>query len=238
MTLTAIGFDADDTLWENERYFRKAQARFEIVMADYVAGPDLMARLLLTEARNVKTYGYGVKSFTLSMIETAIEVSNAKASGALISEILSIGRDVFHHRVELLPHAAATLQTLARRYRLILVTKGDLVDQERKLTESGLFQYFDHVEIVSQKFTQTYETIFTRHADGPHNAMMVGNSMRSDVLPMIDAGGYGVHVPTPTTWALEHAERPENTPRFAEIDDLGSLPETIESLLSAKAGRI
>lgn len=228
--LSAIGFDADDTLWHNERFFRAAQSRFEELMAGFIPAADLDARLLLTEARNIRRYGFGAKSFTLSMIETAIEVSEGAVPATVIAGILAAGREILSHPVELLPHVGDTLEALAGRYRLILVTKGDLIDQERKLDASGLRDMFDAIEIVSHKHPETYRAVFSRHAEGADRAMMVGNSLVSDVLPMLEAGGYGTHVPHETTWALERAEAPVANPRYAGIDDLAALPALIGGL--------
>lgn len=229
-TLSAIGFDADDTLWHNERYFRAAQTRFEELMVDFLPAEDLGARLLLTEARNIRHYGFGAKSFALSMIETAIEVSGGAVPAPVIAEILAAGREILSHPVELLPHVGDTLDALAGRYRLILVTKGDLIDQERKLDASGLRDMFDAIEIVSHKHPETYRSVFERHAEGAGRAMMVGNSLVSDVLPMLAAGGYGTHVPHETTWALERAEPPVANPRYAGIGDLAALPALLSGL--------
>lgn len=224
MTLTTIGFDADDTLWHNERFFQLTQARFHDLLADHAAPEHLEERLLAAERRNVGHYGFGVKGFTLSMIETAIEVSAGAVPAGVIGEILAAGREMLAHPIELLPQARAAVEALAGRYRLVLVTKGDLLDQERKLAQSGLGDLFDAVEIVSDKRRITYEEVFTRHGTGAAEGMMVGNSLKSDVLPMIEAGGWGVHVPHELTWALEHASAPEGHPRFAALPDLGALP--------------
>lgn len=230
MTLTTIGFDADDTLWHNERFFQLTQARFRDLLADHAAPEHLEDRLLAAERRNVGHYGFGVKGFTLSMIETAIEVSAGAVPATAIGEILAAGREMLAHPIELLPHARAAVEALAGVYRLVLVTKGDLLDQERKLAQSGLGELFDAVEIVSDKRRETYETVFARHGTGAAEAMMVGNSLKSDVLPMLAAGGWGVHVPHALTWALEHAARPEGHPQFVELPDLGALPDLLAKI--------
>lgn len=228
--LTTIGFDADDTLWQNEHFYRLTEARFAALLGDY-AGPEAVSRRLLeAERRNLQLYGFGIKGFTLSMIETAIEVTDGRASAAVIAEILAAGRDMLQHPVETLPHARETLEALTGNYRIILITKGDLFDQERKLAQSGLGELFDAVEIVSDKAAATYERIFARHGDGADQAMMVGNSLKSDVLPAIAAGSWGVHVPHALTWALEHAEAPTEEPRFKTIEHLGELPGLVGRL--------
>jgi putative hydrolase of the HAD superfamily len=221
-----VGFDADDTLWHNERHFRLTQERFADLLADHAGRDHLEERLLAAERRNLGHYGYGVKGFTLSMIETAIEVTEGRVPGAVIADILAAGREILSRPLELLPHARAAIETLSGRARLILVTKGDLLDQERKLAQSGLGPFFDAVEIVSEKTADTYERLFA----GAGRAMMVGNSLRSDVLPALQAGAWGVHVPHEMTWALEQADAPETHPRFRRIADLGALPALLCSL--------
>lgn len=224
MALTTIGFDADDTLWHNERFFRLTQARFHDLLADHAPAEHLEERLEAAERRNLGAYGFGVKGFTLSMIETAIEVSAGAVPASVIGEILAAGREMLAHPIELLPHARAAVEAFVGRYRLVLVTKGDLLDQERKLAQSGLGDLFDAVEIVSEKTPATYATVFARHGSGAAEALMVGNSLKSDVAPMLAAGGWGVHVPHEITWALEAAQAPRAHPRFAELADLGELP--------------
>lgn len=228
--LTTIGFDADDTLWQNEHFYRLTEARFAALLGDYAEPEAVSRRLLEAERRNLQLYGFGIKGFTLSMIETAIEVTDGRASAAVIAEILAAGRDMLQHPVETLPHARETLEALTGNYRIILITKGDLFDQERKLAQSGLGELFDAVEIVSDKAAATYERIFARHGDGADQAMMVGNSLKSDVLPAIAAGSWGVHVPHALTWALEHAEAPTEEPRFKTIEHLGELPGLVGRL--------
>ncbi|TPI50579.1 MULTISPECIES: HAD family hydrolase [unclassified Mesorhizobium] len=228
--LTTIGFDADDTLWQNEQFFRITEKRFAAMLADHGEEEHISARLLEAERRNLAVYGFGIKGFTLSMIETAIEVTQARVPASVISEILGAGREMLSHPIEVLPHARETVERLAGAYRLVLITKGDLFDQERKLAGSGLGDLFDAIEIVSDKNAATYARVFSRHGDGPARSMMVGNSLKSDVVPAIEAGGWGVHVPHELTWVLEHIEAPIAEPRFRQISDLGQLPELIESL--------
>ncbi len=221
--LTTIGFDADDTLWHNERFFQLTEARFREMLADHADAELVSSRLLEAERRNLGHYGFGIKGFVLSMIETALDVTGDTASPAIVRQILDAGREMLEHPVEALPEAQETLAALAGAYRLVLITKGDLFDQERKLAASGLGDYFDAVEIVSDKTAATYERLFARHGDGPARAMMVGNSLKSDVLPALAAGSFGVHVPHELTWALEHAEAPKNAPRFRQVDRLGEV---------------
>ncbi|MCW7543781.1 HAD family hydrolase [Aurantimonas litoralis] len=221
--LTTIGFDADDTLWHNERFFQLTEARFRKMLADHADAELVSSRLLEAERRNLGHYGFGIKGFVLSMIETALDVTGDTASPAIVRQILDAGREMLEHPVEALPEAQETLAALTGSYRLVLITKGDLFDQERKLAASGLGDYFDAVEIVSDKTAATYERLFARHGDGPARAMMVGNSLKSDVLPALAAGSFGVHVPHELTWALEHAEAPKSAPRFRQVDRLGEV---------------
>ncbi len=225
--ITTIGFDADDTLWHNERFFRLTQAHFADLLADYTDGETLMARLLEAEKRNIGQYGFGIKGFVLSMIETAIEVTEARVPASVIAELLAAGQEMLRHPIELLPHAPEVIAALAPSHRLVLITKGDLLDQERKLAQSGLGEMFDAVEIVSNKTAPVYAEIFNRHGDGPEAALMVGNSMRSDVIPPILAGGWGVHVPHGLEWEIEWAETPIDHPRFRALAHLGELPDLV-----------
>ncbi|MEO6300291.1 MAG: HAD family hydrolase [Paracoccaceae bacterium] len=228
--LTTIGFDADDTLWQNEAFFRMTQSRFAELLAGAADPAHLTARLEAAERRNLGHYGFGVKGFMLSMIETAIEVTDGRVAAPVIAEILAAGREMLAHPVELLPHARETVAALAADYRVLLITKGDLLDQERKLAQSGLGDLFHGVEIVSHKTPEIYATIFTRHGTGAAQAMMVGNSLKSDVLPALAAGALGVYVPHNLTWALEHAEPPLGDTRFHSIPDLSRLPELVAEL--------
>jgi putative hydrolase of the HAD superfamily len=230
--ITAIGFDADDTLWQNETFFRLTQQRFGALLADHAAPDHLLDRLLAAEHRNLGHYGFGVKGFTLSMIETAIEVTEGRVPASVIAEIMTAGRDMLAHPIDLLPHARTAVTALAADFRVLLITKGDLLDQERKLAQSGLGDLFHGVEIVSDKTPETYDRIFARHGHGAGRALMVGNSLKSDVMPMIAAGGYGVHVPHAFTWALEVADPPQGHARFHAIDDLGSLPHLVSALVT------
>lgn len=230
MTPTTIAFDADDTLWHNERFFRLTQDRFAALLADYTDPRALHARLLAAERRNLGQYGFGIKGFVLSMIETALEVTEEKVPGRVIRELIEAGQEMLRHPIELFPHAREAVAALAPDFRLLVITKGDLLDQERKVAQSGLGDLFDGVEIVSHKTPETYAAIFDRHGDGAERGMMVGNSLRSDVLPAIRAGGWGVFVPHELTWEVEHDDAPEDHPRFRRIGDLGQLPALIQSL--------
>src|SRR3954471_1101097 len=174
--LATIGFDADDTLWQNEQFYRLTEQRFAELLADYAEPGELSARLLGAEKRNLRLYGFGIKGFTLSMIETAVELTDGRVPGEIVGKILAAGREMLEHPIETLPHTQATLASLAPAYRLVLITKGDLFDQERKLAQSGLGELFAGVEIVTDKSEATYRRIFGRYGDGPESGMMVGNS--------------------------------------------------------------
>jgi len=228
--LTTIGFDADDTLWQNERFYRMTQARFAELLTDFAEPDHLMERLVEAEGRNLGHYGFGIKGFVLSMIETAIEVTEARVPASVIGELVAVGREMLSHPIELLPHARSAVEALAGHYRVLLITKGDLLDQERKLAQSGLGELFDGVEIVSDKTASVYARIFDRHGDGALRAMMVGNSLKSDVIPAIEAGGWGVFVPHGLTWVHEAAEAPVGHARFRELADLGELSEAIAAV--------
>lgn len=228
MSITTVGLDADDTLWHNETIFRLTHARFVDLLADHGDEATIEARLAETEQRNLRLYGYGIKGFTLSMIETAMELTNGEAPPHVVREILAAGREMLAHPVETLPGVDAVVAELSEKYRLVLITKGDLLDQERKLAASGLGDLFSAVEIVSEKDRATYERVFTRHGTGPAEAVMAGNSMKSDVLPALEAGAFGVHIPYHVTWAHELADAPESHPRYGALDTIAALPAWIE----------
>ena len=228
--ITTVGFDADDTLWHNERVFRLTQERFGALLAGYTEPDHLAERLLAAERRNLSHYGFGIKGFTLSMIETAIEVTEGRVPSQIIGVLLEAGREMLAHPIELLPHARTAIEAVADSHRVVLITKGDLRDQERKLAQSGLGELFDGVEIVSDKTPNRYAEIFARLGDGAEHGLMVGNSMKSDVLPMIAAGGWGVHVPHDLLWDLEHADAPEDGERFHHLDSLEGLPELVRAI--------
>lgn len=228
--LTTIGFDADDTLWQNETFFRLTQDRFLRVLQDHADPRHLRERLEAAERRNLDYYGFGVKGFTLSMIETAVEVTEGRVPASVIGDLVAMGRELLEHPIELLPHARATVTALADDFRLVLITKGDLLHQERKLAQSGLGELFDAIEIVSDKTEATYRTLFARHGTGADQAMMVGNSLKSDVIPALQAGAWGVHVPHEHEWSFEAAPRPSAHRRFHAVSDLGHLPALVKTI--------
>ena len=221
-----IAFDGDDTLWRNEDVFTLTQARYRAILAAHVdldeAGLD--ARLAATERRNLATYGYGVKGFTLSMIETAIEITRQAIPAADLAVILRLGQAMLGHPVEVLDGVRETLATLkARDHELWLITKGDLFDQESKIARSGLEPFFERIEIVSEKDQGTYRRILDRAGVDPAEFAMVGNTMRSDILPVLALGARAFHVPYHTTWAHEAAEAPEGHAGFAVLGGIGEL---------------
>lgn len=226
MPITTIGFDADDTLWHNETFFRLTHQRFAQLLSD--SDPvQLSERLEAAERRNLGHYGFGIKGFMLSMIETAIEVTEGRVEASVIAEILAAGREMLRHPVDLLPHARETVTALAADHRVVLITKGDLLDQERKLAASGLGDLFAAVEIVSEKDRGTYDRVFARHGTGPEEAVMAGNSMKSDVLPALAAGAFAVHIPYVVTWAHELADAPEGHDRYGALERIAELPAWI-----------
>ena len=230
MTITTVGLDADDTLWHNETLFRLTQARFFDLLSDVADQATLETKLAETEKRNLRLYGYGVKGFTLSMIETAMELTGGEAPPRVIREILAAGRSMLTEPVEPLPGVEDALAALSERYRLILITKGDLLHQEQKLAASGLGDLFVAVEIVSEKDASTYEGVFRRHGTGAAQAAMCGNSLRSDILPALEAGAWAAHVPYAVTWAHEMADAPEGHPRFAELSSISELPDWLDKV--------
>jgi putative hydrolase of the HAD superfamily len=224
MPITTVGLDADDTLWHNETIFRMTHRRFNELLAPFADAETLEAQLAQTEQRNHRVYGYGAKGFTLSMLETALAVSDRQISADVISEILAAGREIMTHPVEPLPGVQEALEQLSTKHRLILITKGDLFHQETKLAASGLGRFFAAVEIVSEKSADTYRRVFARHGTRAEEVAMAGNSVRSDVLPALEAGSYAALIPYPLVWQHEAADAPIAHPRFKELRSLADLP--------------
>jgi putative hydrolase of the HAD superfamily len=230
MPLSVIGVDADDTLWHTETVFQLTHQRFNDLLSEF-GNPELLeARLSAIERENMKAYGYGAKGFTLSMLQTALEVSGGKVSTAIISELLQAGREMMTHPIEPLPGVEDALKELAERAPLVLITKGDLFHQESKLAASGLGSHFSGVEIVSEKTPDIYVRAFARHGAAPERSLMAGNSVKSDILPVIAAGGYAALIPYPLVWEHERAEKPAGNPRFREMEMLGRLPAWIDEI--------
>ncbi|MFM1748422.1 MAG: hypothetical protein RLZZ188_2088 [Verrucomicrobiota bacterium] len=226
-----LGFDADDTLWHNENIFEHTHHRYRELLARFHDAPTVERTLFATEMRNLELYGYGVKGFTLSAIETAIELTEGRISADEIHRLIALGKDMLAHPVELLEGVEETLVELGARHRLLLITKGDLRDQERKLAKSRLAPRFRQVEIVSEKDEPTYRGIFRRHGVEPARFVMIGNSLKSDILPVLALGGVGVHVPYHLTWAAERvAEVPRAEGRFFRISSMRELNGVVEAV--------
>lgn len=224
--ISTLGFDADDTLWHNESIFEDAHARYCELLGRYHDAATVEQTLFATEMRNLELFGYGIKAHALSSIETAIALTEGRISAEEIHAIIDLAKGMLQHPVELLEGAAEVIPSLARQYRLILITKGDLRDQERKLQASGLSSHFAAAEILSEKDRGVYERLFARHNIVPNEFLMVGNSMKSDILPVLELGGYAVHVPYRITWQHEQAAAPsgaELAGRFFEIQTLHEL---------------
>lgn len=218
-----IGFDADDTLWHNEAYFLEAQERFWGLMEDFLPQHTAARELMQTEIQNIDLYGYGIKAFILSMVETAIRISEGTITTKVIEQIIGYGKDMLAKPVELIDDVEAVLSALEGRYRLVVVTKGDLLDQQRKLEKSGLEDFFHHVEIVSEKNAAGYLKLLQHLDVGPGQFAMIGNSLKSDVLPVLGLGGYGIHVPYHTTWEHEHVDIQITDPNFVELAKIKDL---------------
>ena len=221
--LTTIGFDADDTLWHHEKYFVSTKAAFVDLLAPFAERALLDTQLHDTEIHNVLHYGFGVKSFTLSMVETAIELSGGNIPARELQEVIALGKELLGHPVELIDGVADTLDELSRDHTLVLVTKGDLLHQETKLAASGLGELFWRIEIVSEKDVPTYERILRRHEIAPTDFVMVGNSVRSDILPVLAVGGHAIHIEYEYTWEHELVEHAEDVATATSILDVPEL---------------
>lgn len=221
--MLVIAFDADDTLWVNEPYFRESEEAFAALFEDYLPLHQTQQELFKTEMDNLALYGYGVKGFMLSMVETAIRITNGNLSAAGTNRILEIGKDLLDRPIEILPHVEEVLQTLSSKYRLVVATKGDLLDQERKLKKSGLAKYFHHIEIMSDKKPEDYQKLIQHLDVAPDQFLMIGNSLKSDIIPVLDLGGHGIHIPFHTTWAHEMVSHPVEHPNFREIEHLNEI---------------
>jgi putative hydrolase of the HAD superfamily len=230
-TFDLIALDADDTLWHNERIYTGVQARFARLLSPYHPKEVVEARLYQTETRNIKSFGYGIKSFTLSMIETAVELTEGQISAKDIQAIIDLGKGMLDAEVELLEHTAGTITRLAARYRLMVITKGDLQDQQTKIARSGLGRYFQYIEVVNDKTRDIYSQLLKKLSIQPGRFLMVGDSLRSDILPILELGGQAVYIPYQITWLHESAEIPaQDTPGFHQIENLGQLPGLLEKL--------
>jgi putative hydrolase of the HAD superfamily len=224
-----IALDADDTLWHNEGLFSLTQEQFMQLLAGYHSPERIGQKLYEIELRNLNNFGYGIKGFTLSMIETAIELTEGQVSAAAIQRIIDLAKAMVHAPIELLDHVAEVIPQLAATYPLMLITKGDLFDQESKLARSGLGQHFTHIEIVSDKTELSYRALFQKYKIDPARFLMVGNSLRSDILPVTALGGRAVYIPYHLTWAHETvADHDPESHSYVELRHIGELPALLE----------
>jgi putative hydrolase of the HAD superfamily len=217
MNLKVIAFDADDTLWVNEPYFRQTEEQFYSLLGEFSSQHELERELLKIEIENLPFYGYGIKGFVLSMMETALKVTNNAIGSTVINQIIELGKQMLNQPIELLEGVEDVLQVLKEKYRLVVATKGDLLDQERKLKKSNISHYFHHIEIMSEKDNANYLKLITHLDIKPKELMMVGNSLKSDILPVLNIGGYAVHVPYHITWAHEHLEQSIDNEKFKSV---------------------
>jgi len=231
MQIDMIAFDADDTLWHNENVFYAAQEKFRQMLAGYHSPEWIDERLYDTEIRNLQHFGYGVKGFVLSMIETAIELTEGRVTGAEIQSIVNFGREMLATPIHLLDHVEEVVTELAQSYPTMVITKGDLLEQETKVARSGLADLFTAIEVVSAKTPESYAALLTRHDINPRNFVMIGNSPKSDIMPIVELGGWAVHIPYDTTWAHEQVEKPTNQAElYSELVHIGLLPALITEL--------
>ena len=227
--LQVIGFDADDTLWLNESYYQETGQKFYQLLTPYLSCEEAEKELFKTEMGNMELYGYGAKAYILSIIETALRVTENRVGANIISEIITLCKELLNKPVVLLDGIAEILEQLSHSdYRVIMVTKGDLLDQERKLNKSNIAKYFHHIEIVSDKKESDYIKLLERISVAPERFLMIGNSLKSDVLPVINIGGYGVHIPHEMTWAHEKTEMEERPDRFWKIEHISESRNILE----------
>lgn len=215
-----IAFDADDTLWHNEPYFDEAQERFCALFQDLASSQEILGLILNYQVKNLPLYGFGIKAFTLSMIETALQLTQNNITGTGIEKVIAIGKDLLQKPVELLPNVEEVLQELKGKYKLVVATKGDLKDQHRKLHDSNLGHYFHHIEVLSDKTELDYTKMLARLECQPEDFVMIGNSLKSDVLPILNIGGVGIHIPYHTTWAYEKIDFEIEHDKFIALTDI------------------
>lgn len=223
MNLKVIAFDADDTLFVNEPYFQETEKKFCELMSGYLPQPLLSEELFKTEIDNLDLYGYGIKGYTLSMIEAGIEISNNTLSIETVAQIIELGKELLQKPIELLEGVEDTLKALHGKYKLIVATKGDLKDQQRKLHDSGLGPYFHHIEVMADKHDLNYQKLLTRLEINPEEFYMIGNSLKSDVLPVLAIGGYATHVPFHTTWEHEKINHKVEHPNFTTVEKISDI---------------
>ena len=227
MNLKVIAFDADDTLFVNEPYFQETEQKFCVMMSDYLSKQGLSQELFKIEVDNLHLYGYGIKGYTLSMIEAAMKISNNTLSVEVIAKIIDLGKELLQKPIELLDGVEETLKVLQGKYKLIVATKGDLKDQQRKLHDSGLGIYFHHIEVMADKQEVNYEKLLKRLEIESKEFFMIGNSLKSDVLPVLGIGGYAVHIPFHTTWEHEKIHHKVDHPNFRTLDKISDVLEIL-----------
>ena len=222
-----IGFDADDTLWVNEPYYREAETQFVDLVTAYGVKGNIAGELFKTEIANLELYGYGIKAFMLSLVECAIELTGGAVRAQTVSRIIGIGKSMLERPIELLDDVKYVLQRLAPHYRLIVATKGDLLDQERKMRKSSISDYFHHIEVMSDKKEQHYVQLL-KHLDiAPEEFLMIGNSLKSDIIPPLELGAWGIYVPFHTTWAHEEVEGEPDSTRYFRVKYLRDVLKVI-----------
>jgi putative hydrolase of the HAD superfamily len=228
-----IAFDADDTLWHNEMLYQGTQDKFKQLLSTQFSQETIDQALYETEMRNIPFFGYGIKSFTLSMIETAIELTGGRITALDIQKILNYAKDMLQAEIRPLEHVTETVAALSHGYSLMIITKGDLLDQQVKLARSGLANYFKYVEIVSDKTQEAYEAILRKYQISPERFIMVGNSLRSDILPVVALGGRAIYIPYHLTWVHEtYVEINTGDAGYIELEDIRLLPDTVQKLVS------
>jgi putative hydrolase of the HAD superfamily len=228
--IKVIAFDADDTLWANEPIFQRAEEQCKQILEEYVDPKELSEKLYQTEMKNLQLFGYGIKGFMLSLIETAVELSCNKVNGEEVQQIIDLGKEMIQHPVELLEGVEETVENLKEEYTLMILTKGDLFDQESKIARSGLDPHFDYVEIVSEKDESAYTEILSRYEIAPSEFLMVGNSLKSDVLPVEEIGAHAIHIPFHVTWNHESVDLPETSSSgYHQLEDVSLVPEFIQA---------
>lgn len=237
MSIQLVGFDADDTLWKSEDYYRDAQAKFERIVAGYVDLDDVGERMFAIEKRNLALFGYGAKGMTLSMLEAAVAITEARIGAADLHRIIELGKGILRHPVELIPGIREAVADIAADFPVVLVTKGDLFHQEAKVRESGLADAFGRIEIVSEKDAATYTRLFREFDVEAGEFLMVGNSLRSDIAPVLALGGWGVHMPYHVTWVHEQeiGDMPDEVrvSRMREVASASELPAAVRALAAS-----
>lgn len=226
-----VAFDADDTLWHNETLYGITHEKYEELLSGYHSKEWIGKKLFETEMRNLNYYGYGIKGFTLSMIETAIQLTEGRISGSEIAKILDLARNMLKAPVELLNHAAETVKEVAKSFPLMLITKGDLFDQESKIAQSGLSDYFKHIEILTRKTPEAYRDVLVKYGIDAKGFLMVGNSLKSDILPVLEIGGRAVFIPYPLCWEHEKVSESElHQKNYHELENIAQLPELLKNI--------